>query len=452
MKTIFIPLYKGYTARNFFYTDIFKILKQRHDLRLVVFCLPLKADYYRKKFGSERVIIEAVESVEEQGLKKRFKNLCFYSSPLRSTYIQIRRFFITERNIFKFVYRLFLNQILSRIKLYRMFLRWIDYKFFTTDCFKEYFDMYQPNLVYVPHFINAMDIELSKQAKRRGVFRIGMVNSWDNVSTRGLCRNLPDRMIAHNNIVKEHLVKYHDYNERNIYVSGIPQFDIYFQEQITPREKFFEKIGINPKKRLILFCPAGKRLFRTEWQVVKIIDQAIKENTLPNDLHILVRNNPVWDMYMGDLQESENITIEYTGKKFKGGDMNDWEFMEEDIQHLTDTLFYSELYVGCASTMVIDISMFNKPLIGIGFNGWEDQSFYEGVKWGFTTTHFRTIVATGGITVVNNSNELISWIKKYQNNPEINQEGRQRIITEQYSEKDGKAGLRVANYILKQLS
>jgi len=53
MKTIFVALFQGYTARNFFYTDVFKTLKQRDDLRLVIFCLPLKADYYRQKFGSE---------------------------------------------------------------------------------------------------------------------------------------------------------------------------------------------------------------------------------------------------------------------------------------------------------------------------------------------------------------------------------------------------------------
>ena len=360
---------------------------------------------------------------------------------------------MTEGNFFKLVYRLFLNQIVSKIKLYRISLRWLDEKFFTTDCFKEYFIKYQPDLIYVPHFISPMDIELSKQAKKRGIFRVGMVNSWDNVSSRGLCRNLPDRMIGHNNIVKEHLVKYHDYNIKNIFVSGIPQFDIYFQEQRTPRKKFFERIGVEPNKKLVLFCPLGKRFSKTEYQVVKMLNQAIKDGRLQMNTHIFVRNNPVMNIYKSEeIEGLEHVTNEYPGKKFAGGGMNDWEFELDDIRHLADTLYHADVYVGCASTMVIDISSFNRPLIGINFDGNENLSFYQGVAWTFSSTHFKTIMETGGVSLANSETNLIELINKYLNNPELNKDNREKIIQEQYGAKDGKAGKRAGEYILKCLN
>jgi hypothetical protein len=296
-----------------------------------------------------------------------------------------------------------------------------------------------------------MDMELSKEAKKRGLFRVGLVNSWDNVSSRGLCLGLPDKIIAHNNYVKEHLRQYHDFKEENIYVSGVPQFDLYFKGEFSSRPKFLKQARIPQNKRFILFCPAGERFFKTEWQTVKIIEEAIKQGQLPRDLHILVRNNPVIDIYLGELKESENITIEYPGKKFSGGKMNDWEFEQDDIQHLADSLYHAAIYVGCASTMVIDISSFNRPLIGVNFDGWEKLGFYEGIKWTFTTTHFKTIVETGGITLVHNPPELINWLNKYLEDPRLNYQNRQKIIFEQNGETDGLAGERIGHYILKCL-
>lgn len=451
MRTIFIPLYQGYTARNFFYTDVFKTLKNREDLRLVIFTSKLKADYYRKKFGSNKVIIEELEYFKESGFRKFFTNLCYYSIPTRSGYIQIRRFFANKKKVIKLIYRLLVNRVLARIKLYRMLLRWFDQTFLTLNIFEKYFEKYQPDLVYLPHFINLMDMELSKEAKKRGVPRIGLVNSWDNVSSRGICRALPDKIIAHNHYVRDQLKKYHDFPKKNVFMSGIPQFDIYFKGGLTPREEFLKKAKIPITKRYILFCPIGKRFSKTEWQVVMMIDQTIKEGQLPKDLHILIRNNPVLNMYLGDLKENENITIEYPGKKFEGGGMNDWEFTEEDIQHLADSICYSELYVGCASTMVMDSVAYNKPLICINFDGNEKLSFYEGINWTFTSTHYKTIIETGAVTLANNKQGLIEWINKYLQNPKLLDTERKQMLVDHCFKIDGLAGQRVGEFILKYL-
>ena len=68
-------------------------------------------------------------------------------------------------------------------------------------------------------------------AKRAGVFRVGMVRSWDNITGKGLIRIKPDMLIVPNGIIKEEVIKYQSIPPKYIYVSGLPQMDFMLKTQ-----------------------------------------------------------------------------------------------------------------------------------------------------------------------------------------------------------------------------
>src|SRR3989344_3168584 len=62
MKTIFIPIFVPSVARNILRTDVWKKLRQKQDLRVVLFVPSYKKDFYRKEVGAENVFFEALDN------------------------------------------------------------------------------------------------------------------------------------------------------------------------------------------------------------------------------------------------------------------------------------------------------------------------------------------------------------------------------------------------------
>jgi len=86
---------------------------------------------------------------------------------------------------------LWLLSKLGHIKLYRKLLRWADFHFMPKKFYKEYFEKYKPDLIFASDVFSAPDVNLLREARARGIFTIGMVRSWDNVTSKGMNRVIP---------------------------------------------------------------------------------------------------------------------------------------------------------------------------------------------------------------------------------------------------------------------
>ena len=60
MKTILIKFDNSFFVRNFLRTDIFNILRDRIDVRIVFLVPQEKKEYYMKEFMHERVIFDVL--------------------------------------------------------------------------------------------------------------------------------------------------------------------------------------------------------------------------------------------------------------------------------------------------------------------------------------------------------------------------------------------------------
>ena len=65
MKTIFIPIYNGIRARNFFRSSAYTELAGDPSLQLVILIPPSKLGYYRSEFPEPNVIFEPHEIISE---------------------------------------------------------------------------------------------------------------------------------------------------------------------------------------------------------------------------------------------------------------------------------------------------------------------------------------------------------------------------------------------------
>src|SRR3989304_4125537 len=59
-KTFFLTCFNPFIARNILATDVFRILKERQDLKLVVFVPDYKIGWFKENFSGANVVFEGI--------------------------------------------------------------------------------------------------------------------------------------------------------------------------------------------------------------------------------------------------------------------------------------------------------------------------------------------------------------------------------------------------------
>ncbi len=480
IKTIFIAAFHTLASRNILATDVLKSLSADPELRLVIFVPLFKTDFLKEQYGRDNIIFVGFNERQlnnyfwfENLTSLAFSFLSTYTAKLRSQ--EKLRKEKSLRALVKYGRNRFAGAFLSRLMPARFLLRFFDRFFSPIKLLNQYFDQYQPLAVFATDVFLAADVLFLQAAKARRILSIGMVRSWDNTTTKGLMRCLPDKLIVNNEIIKKEAVELHDFSAKNIFVSGLPQFDIGFLGKRTPRQEFFGKIGLNPKKRMILFAPAGQFLSDTDWQICEILKNGLDQKKIPSDLQFLVRSHPMDPAPLSQFQPDERFVIERPGTYFKvetrnlgvvsgrrvvAGDPVDLgqlnakltEMSLDDLNHLFDSLYHSEMLIQVNSTIGIDSLIFDKPDIMIEFDGWEKKNYLDSVERYHHEDHMQKFLKTGAIRIVRSQEELFEWINKYLEGPELDSGKRKIGAGQQIKFLDGQSGKRAAEFILKSIN
>lgn len=434
-------------------TSVFELLAGQKDIRLVLFIPPLKKEHYAEEFKRANVLIEAVDYRPKKNyLEKLFEY--YITNNLINTksvhWVHRKQLALTDKR-FQYYINRFLVRLFGGSRILRRIIRFLDYRLIKDKVFGQYFAQYKPDLVFLPDILAPQGTDMLRQAKKRRIFSIALVRSWDNLTSKGAVRVLPDKLIVPNEIVKKEAINLADMREENVFISGVPQFDYYFNYQPSPREEFFKRIKADPNKKLILFSPYFKPYTESVREIVKILDRAINSGELKN-VQVLVRFPPSYKTKIEGFEPNQNIIFDIACKHFSLPDgTNDWEFMSEDVTHLADSLYFSDVTINYASTMTIDAAAFDKPVININFDVLPNLPPEKSIKCIYVTDHYQPILKSGGLRLANSEEELIEWLNRYLSHPEIDRDGREKIIREQYWKFDGKSGERVVQFILKFL-
>ena len=278
-----------------------------------------------------------------------------------------------------------------------------------------------------------------------------MIKSWDNLIGKDPLLLWPDRLIVHNEIVKRYAITMHRYPERRIYVSGIPQMDVYVHtENLPSKEVFFQRLGLNPHKRLIVYSAVGKLISYHEPEIISYLGALICSGKISEDLQFLVRLHPAYPSDEANFKTQQGMVVMRPGKV--GIERNplrfDFEFDKEEAEELMATLLYADVLIQSGSTMAIDAACFNTPIISLGYDGpYVNERTERSTRRLLVKDHFKLILDTGGTRAVYSEAELITAIRTYLTDPHKDSEGRARIVSEQCYKLDGKSGKRIGDYL-----
>ncbi len=434
-------------------TDFLKILSCG-GVRIVILAPMSEKNYLEKHFGHANVIVEGV-IVPPLSTSKIFFG--FLSRALLNTntvkiFLRLR----LKLNTFSGMAQYFMSRVLTVLfgnsKLAKSTLRALDYYFLPKDRFGVYFDQYNPVLVFSTDITDRSegesDLDLIRESKKRGVFVVGMVRSWDNLTGRGIVREIPDRIIVQNKIMKEECGEYNSIAEKNIEIVGIAHYDNYLDMIITPRDVFFNKIGLDPNKKTVLFITIADSFLQKQFskdsvsyneyvlELLKYLD--------PDKIQILVRLPVIGQVDISSLKLPSNFRLDYPETLFGKGELD-----KNADQHLVDSICNSDVVLPGPSTIAMDALFFDRPIVLIGFDKIKGISEKESIRKFFKLEHLQPLIKSKGVKIAHNENELSQYLNDYLSNQDLNIDERKKVAEDICWKRDGKSAERLAKVILK---
>jgi len=459
MKTIFLTIYDGDAEKNILRSDVLPLLK-KGGLKIILLVKRRFVDYYQQNFGDSQVIVEPLTK-QNNFIERIYYWIGWNSIPTFSIYLRRKEAFLKKHhNFIRYGVERVLG-FLGRFRLWRNFLRWV-YFHIPDNYKKELFEKYKPELVFAPNMNAPEDGRLLRHAKKLKIKTATTVKSWDVLTTKFFTRVLADKIFVFNEYNKKEAIEIGDYKPEKIQVVGFPQFDIYVKEgTFLPREEFFKEIGASLQKKLILYSSPGNWKNPYDHEVLLGLHKAIEDGRIKEPVQILVRFHPKYPSYSEYLKGLPHFILDRPGIYLAGDTHRSlegagdpvfyWTFQDKDIIHLANSIYHSALTINTESTMTLDAAALDKPIILIGYDGFQKLDYWSSIARKYNRNHYRYVVETGGARLANNLDELVDYINAYLENPSLDSEGRKLIRERLIYKVDGQAGKRIAKGILEML-
>jgi hypothetical protein len=98
-----------------------------------------------------------------------------------------------------------------------------------------------------------------RAAKRLGIRTGYPVLSWDNLTNKGLVRDVPDQVLVWNDLQAREAEELHRIPRERIRVTGAPVCDPWFEwEPSRSREEFCREVGLRPDRPIVLYLCSSK--------------------------------------------------------------------------------------------------------------------------------------------------------------------------------------------------
>lgn len=448
---------RGATVRNIMQTDVFRVLKESGH-RLVILTPAYKDPDFLNEFKSENIFFENLVEPEWGALDRILvgchKALVYNdSTKLRDLYGIPGGKGENKGSYAKYILKRIIFWPLSKIQFLKDLAKLLDTLLVKDKYYKEIFDKYNPDLVFSTSVIEDADVYVLKQAQARRIRTIGMPKSWDNLSKLS-GRVKTDKLIVWGQFNFDEALKYQNYKAEDIIICGIPQFDFYRRADYEmTREEFCSGYGIDPDKKLIVFCSEGKYT-PYDGEVADIIAKFINGGKLKAGASLLVRPH---FLFLGDenkfkgLEGTANVFVD---KDYKHSESfrDNWDYSAVQIKKFTNMMRHADIVITSISSISLDASAFDKPIINIKFDGYHKLPFKDSLAHIYIYEHYKKVLQSGGVWVAENSDELLRSLNGYLENPGLLGGGRAKLREYFCYKIDGRSGERVGKVVLDFLS
>jgi len=268
-------------------------------------------------------------------------------------------------------------------------------------------ESHQPDLVYCTSQRSVLALAPMQAAKKLKIPTICFVYSWDNLpkATLDVTANKYHVWSAH---MRKELLHFHPFiNENQVTITGTPQFEAHYNEDIKlSRLEFYSQHHLNPNIDYI--CYSGDDMTTSPKDELYLRDVAIamrKLNANGHKLGLIFRRCPVdfSDRYDDVLKSYKDVIVPIAPLWKKMGAA--WDSilpMPEDLYLLANLAEHCTAVINLGSSMVFDFVAHHKPCFYINYNYLKDGITPELGVYIYDYVHFRSMPKPNAVCWLNN--------------------------------------------------
>ncbi len=148
-------------------------------------------------------------------------------------------------------------------------------------------------LVISTYPVNLMESRLLYAANKYAATKtIIHLLSWDNITCKGYFPQLADYYISWGDIMNREFISYYNIDEKRIFKTGVPHFDLHFEVRGSLVYKnILKQKGLNPDLPYLFFAMSAPYFSPNEIDIVEWLAKKIDENEF-GELSLIVRPHP----------------------------------------------------------------------------------------------------------------------------------------------------------------
>ena len=292
---------------------------------------------------------------------------------------------------------------------------------------------------------------VAAHATRLGIPVVAMIPSWDNVTTKNRMVFRYDGFLVWSEQTRSELrAVYPDTRDKEIFVTGATQFDVFRQPRFEEsRAEFCQRHGLRPELPIVVYAIGSPHFLHGEHFGALHLAERIRRGDL-GSVQLLVRPHPTKDnaeLVSQFAPFGPAVVVQQVARP--GTVLNQRSQREEQVLDWISTFRHADVVVNLSSTVTVDAALFDKPVVNVNYDPSPEKKQEDLIKdvnsiW----SHFRPIAESGGVALVNSHDELVAAVQAYLKHPELHRQQRRWVAEHVCGYTDGKCGERVAQAIL----
>ena len=317
-----------------------------------------------------------------------------------------------------------------------------------SDHYERLYRELRPALVFNGSHVHSQNAIQAVQAARwLGIPTAAFIFSWDNLTSQGRVMPAYDHYLVWNDDIKRQLLGiYPAVRPERVHVTGTPQFDFHFRpEACWSRERFCERVGADSARPIVLYSTGMAEHMPGEPAVVEQIADLLAAMPELGPAQLLVRVYPKDRTGRFDELRARRRDILFPEARW----VESWLTpTEDDNRLLTNTLRHVDAGINVASTVSLELCMFDKPVVNVGYNppGMDDVRVPYARYYEFD--HYRPLVQEGAVELARSPEQMQERLRAALTTPGAGQERRRRFLHTMFGDTlDGRSGERVARVL-----
>lgn len=300
------------------------------------------------------------------------------------------------------------------------------------------------------HSANAVSI--MQVARWQGVPTATFLFSWDNLTSQRRLLVPADRYLVWSEEIAKDLHRmYPEIGAERVSVTGTPQFDPHFcPTNRWSRAELARQVGLDADRPIVLYTTGMANHMPGEPRLVEEIADRLEAAFGRRGPQLVVR------VYAKDR------TGRFADTRRRRSDIifSDpiWEPawltpLPEDTPLWTSLLANADVGINVASTVSLELCMFDRPVVNVGFN---PPGVPEGpVRYAdyYDFDHYRKVVDSGAVSIAESIDDLIVEVRRSLRDPEKRSKHRRALMDQMFgSTLDGLSGTRVGSALTGTLA